>query len=277
MSSVRTGMSSTADEWPAPRFWSRQFYYPATRNQNIFDLVFGLVLPIISFVADPIVFRAAGFYGEVIFVERQLFAYSGAAIAISTLSLWLWRGSRLSAKLCAALAGVMAAASVAALIVGILLLPFSIYFLFASISDLSFTAEVLGLAPIFMGFVCGRNAYRAYRSAGHSDPGLRRWKPMSLGFLLAIGLPTQLQSHQSTTVSAALASMKSAEQVEREAAASRLIDYPLCLSYCTVALYDAYRATTDEGERAALSSAHEAFTGESIETRIQREKRFTDL
>src|SRR6059036_1217018 len=46
-----------------PRFWKRQFLGPATTPQIIFDVVFGIVGPVLCFVFDPVVFRG-DFLGE---------------------------------------------------------------------------------------------------------------------------------------------------------------------------------------------------------------------
>lgn len=46
-----------------PRFFKRQFASQRTEAQDAFDITFGIVLPILVLVADPIVFKG-GFLGE---------------------------------------------------------------------------------------------------------------------------------------------------------------------------------------------------------------------
>ena len=67
-----------------PRFWKRQFLGPATTPQIIFDVVFGIVGPVLCFVFDPVVFRG-DFLSEPLYADYQLFAYLVSSIEISVL------------------------------------------------------------------------------------------------------------------------------------------------------------------------------------------------
>src|ERR1051326_927378 len=55
---------SESMESPVPvvreRFWSRQFSTTITSRQKIFDLVVGVVIPILLVIFDPVVFRSTG-------------------------------------------------------------------------------------------------------------------------------------------------------------------------------------------------------------------------
>jgi len=43
-----------------PGFWDKQFTVQATESQMIFDVIFGVALPIFCFLMDPAVFTSAG-------------------------------------------------------------------------------------------------------------------------------------------------------------------------------------------------------------------------
>jgi hypothetical protein len=74
-------------------FFSRQFRPGRTKSQVIFDVVFGVVGPILCFTADPIVFKSSWLgLGEALFSEYQLFAYLVSTLANSHIdSLALFR------------------------------------------------------------------------------------------------------------------------------------------------------------------------------------------
>ena len=78
-----------------PGFWQRQFKGPRTSNQTIFDVAFGIVLPLFCFKFDPLVFT--GGVGEGPLLENyQLFAYMFSGLEMVALAFWLVRGLRSS-------------------------------------------------------------------------------------------------------------------------------------------------------------------------------------
>lgn len=109
-----------------------------TWGQLVFDIVFGVLLPIGCLIADPIVFRAG--LGDPLFGRYALFAYMVVGSAIFALIFWLlWRG------LPAFLAGFFLADAIFALMLGVVLLPFSAM-------GLAIGIGVLGFSP-FLTFV----------------------------------------------------------------------------------------------------------------------------
>src|SRR5947209_19244116 len=72
-------------------FWRRQFSDSFTRGQVIFDVMFGVVLPILCFLLDPIVFKG-GLIGEPDLVQFRALAYLMSGLAIVALALWLATG-----------------------------------------------------------------------------------------------------------------------------------------------------------------------------------------
>ena len=68
-------------------FWIRQFEPVPTRSQELFDGIFGVILPILCFVADPIVFRG-GFFGGPMLEGYQVLAYLVSTIEIGVFIVW---------------------------------------------------------------------------------------------------------------------------------------------------------------------------------------------
>lgn len=134
-------------------FWRRQFQSEATLKQKIFDWVFGIVLPVLCVIADPIVFKGAFSHKGALLGEYKPFAYLLSFVSIVLMMLFLLFGRKLK-WFNAMLAGLFLVGSSVCLIVGVLLLPFSLL-------GLIFLVGALGFTPLFSAFVYARNAVRA--------------------------------------------------------------------------------------------------------------------
>jgi len=140
-------------------FWRRQFKSDFTRGQKKFDWIFGVVLPVVCFYFDPIVFRD-GVTGpsQAILGKFAPFAYVLSFTAIMANMAWLLWGERLK-WLNAPLSGLFAIGSLAAFTIGIVLFPFSVLGLFFMFIG------ALGFTPLFTSFVLLRNSIRTFRTA----------------------------------------------------------------------------------------------------------------
>ena len=163
-------------------FWRRQFGAQVTRKQRRFDVAFGLVLPVLCFVFDPIVFRewfsdAPGLLGR-----WQFYAYTISALEMVALAAWLFKANG-GGRPPAALGGMLLAGGFFSLLVGVVLLPFSLLGLILFVG-------VFGFTPFFTAVVYLRNGWRA-ANPGRSGDGLRAGAAaaFALGFVLALGAP----------------------------------------------------------------------------------------
>ncbi len=116
-------------------FWQRQFAPKASLVQIVFDVAAGILLPILCLVADPIVFRARSF-GSPLLGNYALLAYFAIGMAFLALALWL-----LCHRPASVFAGLLGAGAFFALLLGVVLLPFSMLGLFAA------GLGLLGLSP----------------------------------------------------------------------------------------------------------------------------------
>lgn len=137
-------------------FWRRQFTGTATSKQTKFDWLFSVILPVICFAFDPIVFRSEG---------DLLYRFAPVAVPLSYTAimgtmLWLLIGKRLG-RLNTWLSGIFAICAVVSLAIGVVLFPFSAVGMFIIIGFLGYT-------PLLMSFSLFRNAVRSYRAAGTS-------------------------------------------------------------------------------------------------------------
>ena len=74
-----------------PRFWRRQFGKTVTNRQRFYDWAFGVVMPVICFAFDPIVFKNGGD----LLGKYTVFAYMLSFASIMTTMAWLIWGDRL--------------------------------------------------------------------------------------------------------------------------------------------------------------------------------------
>ena len=137
-------------------FWRRQFRQRPTRSQTIFDWLFGVVMPTICVVADPVVFRGNLFNGALLGQFRP-FAYLLSFTCILAMAAWLIWGERLR-WIASPVAGLFLLGSGISLLVGIVIFPIS---LLGSI----ILVGTLGFTPLLSSIVYARNGIRTYRAA----------------------------------------------------------------------------------------------------------------
>ncbi len=152
-------------------FCRRQFQVEATKNQKIFDWMFGAILPVICFTFDPLVFKGNG----ALIGNYKSFAYLLSFISVMAISAWLIWGSKLK-WLNAILAGIFGLSGVISLIIGICIFPISLLGLIVLIGALGFT-------PLFTSIVFLRNAVRAFHAA---KPFLEKRVLVSTALLCAL-------------------------------------------------------------------------------------------
>jgi hypothetical protein len=184
---------------PRPRFCRRQFDDNPTRGQFRFDIAFGLVVPVLCFAFDPIVFHGGAFTDEGVYHRFRLFAYAASAIEMATLACWLFLVRQFPTWSRPA-GGVLAAGAFFSFAVGVAILPLSIIGLvFAGIG-------ALGFIPFVTAIVYLRNARRALRLNRANAP-VRGGAAaaFAFGLALALGAPAVSQRVATRVVNSARA------------------------------------------------------------------------
>lgn len=168
---------------PARGFWRRQFAESVTPRQRQFDITFGLILPVVCFVFDPVVFQGwledgDGFYGR-----WRSYAYTVSALEVVALAAWLLRAGG-AGRPPAALGGVLVAGGLFSFVVGVAILPLSL------VGLLFFFVGVFGLIPFPTAIIYLRNGWRAAAlGRPDGDVGWREAAEFALGFVFALGAP----------------------------------------------------------------------------------------
>ena len=168
---------------PRLGFWRRQFAESVTPRQRQFDIAFGIVLPILCLVFDPVVFRewdtdVGGFY-----TRWRSYAYTVSTLEMVALAAWLLRAGG-AGRPPAALGGVLVAGGLFSFAVGVAILPFSLLGL------IFFFVGVFGFIPFPTAVIYLRNGWRA-AALGRSNDDMvwREAAEFALGFFFALGAP----------------------------------------------------------------------------------------
>jgi hypothetical protein len=165
---------------PRMSFGRRQVAGEPTVPQIVFDVLFGLLLPVPCLVLDPLVFRADGAIRGGVLSAWALPAYLFIGMQILMLGAWLLVGGR-TARGAAWFAGPLAAGGIVAGLVGIAILPFTAI-------GLLFLIGALGFIPFLTSFVYLRNALRA-RARGRAYAGASTTLALMLAGLVCAVLP----------------------------------------------------------------------------------------
>lgn len=251
----------TADQPSAlarPGFWKRQFMGPATTPQIIFDVVFGVVGPVLCFVFDPIAFRGH-FMGRPLYANFQIFVYLVSAIGIVVLYAWLFLGKRLSFGH-TVVSGILFGCAILSATIGIVILPLSLLGLMVGIG-------IFGFTPFATSLVYFRNAFRAARSSSE------RFNRLRIGVVLlvsvpALGLPGLLSFAIHEWAAQSVDEIIHGDSQHAAYATQKLKP----LRYFTLPeldkLVNAYHREDNPSHKQRLKDSYHAITGADIEARI---------
>lgn len=267
---IDRGSDGRAAENPA--FLRRQFLPPTTYAQTAFDVLFGIVAPILCFVFDPIVFRSAEF-GPPLFPNYQGFVYLVSGIEILLLSVWLVWGRHLQPATRIA-GGVLMSGAIVSGVIGLVLLPFSLL-------GLSLGIGALGFIPFLTALVYLRNAKSAFQSArssklsGLSTQALELrsldgtgWVGATLiGFVLILGPPAALSITASMFVSQAMGAVISADTRQADLAIDEIQYLQFFAQPEIDRLVLAYEEAKEPSLKEELKRRYLKLTGNDIEER----------
>jgi hypothetical protein len=248
----------------AQGFWQRQFDDAPTPAQRKFDVTFGILMPVLCFVCDPVVFRGWLMGGRGLYQQYQFYAYTVGALEMVALCAWLFAAGR-AGRRPAALAGMLLGGGLFSFLVGFAILPYSV------VGLLFLLVGAFGFVPFLTAFVYLRTGWRAAGAvgrAGQGSPGLAA-AALACGFLFALGAPAATHVSVKNEVAAALADVREGTELSPE----RLRALRLAGAASGPAAYDElvweYRGESDPARRARLAKAYAEITaGGDIKQRL---------
>ncbi|MCB9136528.1 MAG: hypothetical protein H6636_13970 [Anaerolineales bacterium] len=152
-----------------PKFWERDFNYDHNKKYKRFDMIWGILWPIIAILIDPGLFRSGlvgqgGLLGGI-----RLFVYLGIVMSVLTLVVWMLYYQHMK-KFEGLFAGIFFTASLFTFVIQILMLPFVLFALISSIYSygIGLIFALLGILPFLTGLVYLRNGMVAtHRARAH--------------------------------------------------------------------------------------------------------------
>jgi hypothetical protein len=233
---------------------------PRTAAQLTFDLVFGIFAPIACFIFDPIVFQSV-IGGAPLLPEYQTITYLISGFEIAVLCFWLVfrEGPELQN---AVIGGALFLGGSFCLVIGIVLLPFSVMGLLVGIG-------VFGFIPFLTAIVYLRNGLRCLRANKGSDL-FTRAAGIICGAIVVLGLPGflawQIRSAATRSVDEIV---QAADPVRAADATHRLIVLRFLTSAELDRIVQAYVSETDVQRKELLRSSYREITGIDIESRVR--------
>lgn len=243
-------------------FWKSQFGPNRTSAQDKFDVLFGLILPIVCLLADPLVFKSVPAFGPAILEDYQLFAYLMCTVEMGFFLAWRTFPTKMNA-FAPLFAGVFLIGACFSTLIGLAMLPVTLLTVLLVIG-------LLGLLPFFSAFVYLRNAVRAIRTQPNHSPLLfRLWLAVMSGLFVIVPLIFATVCAE-RSISASVDTMIYGSNTQAETAANRLKWFRFIpLKECN-RLALAYGREWDDEKKAVLSRAYWELTGEDIDLRQRR-------
>ena len=223
-------------------------------------MIFGVVLPIFFLVIDPIVFQG-GFFGEQPILGRfKLFAYLFCGLQIGVFLCWRAMPRHL-APAAGLIGGILLAGALFSFIVGVLMLPLSLFALIILIG-------IVGFTPFLTAFVYLRTGIRAMKAQQRNPIFGSRFLMAMLTGLLAVALPALVSFQISLHVSAAMNQLLYGNEIQAQVALNRLKWLPVRSTNSTQMIMVAYREETDPKKKDVLKRYYKELTGEDIESQF---------
>jgi len=263
-------------------FWARQIAPEVTRRQIIFDVLFGVIGPVVCLVV------ASGIFGSVYFLagalaNLQVFTYLGAGIGMIALVFWLALGRRLEHGQ-GFLAGILLLVALFAGLLDLLLVPLSLCGLVYIIGILPnikelylFIFPMLGLVASPAAFVYLRNGLRALHSSEKDLPKMERMGiplPLIGGVLLVVMVPALAQWRATRIVNSAMHDILQGQGQAAQAGIETIRNAFWCSDFCADAIIPEYLREDEASRREYLAGAYRLLTGKDIQRQIQN--RFGD-
>ena len=242
-------------------FWKKQFGPNRTERQDVFDVTFGLVLPVMVLVADPIVFKSFPIFGPAYLEDYQLFAYVVSTVEMGFFLVWRTFPQKVN-WLAPLFAGVFLAGGCFSLLIGIAMLPLTLW------AALLFIG-LLGLIPFASAFVYFRNGIRAMRAQANL-PLASRITTATFSGVLVISSLIFASAWIESSISASIGTVIYGNAIEAEAATNRLKCFRFIPLKETNRRANAYGNEWDEKKKAALARLYWEITGEDADVGLGR-------
>ena len=210
----------------------------------------------ICLVLDPLVFQG-GFFGERPLLARfQLFAYLFCGLQIGIFLCWRTLARHL-APAAGLIGGVLLAGALFSLVVGVLILPLTLFGLIILIG-------IVGFTPFLTAFVYLRTGIRALRAQQTNVLFESRFLLAVMAGFLSAAMPILISYQVSTTISTAMDQIIYGDAQEARVAIDRLKWLPVPSTELRLIVL-AYSRETNSEKKNVLKRYYKELTGEDID------------
>jgi hypothetical protein len=250
-----------------PGFWKRQFNAEPTIRQRVFDVIFGIIAPILALIFDPVVFKGIGncIAPSALLGGYSVFAYTAIGLGTLWFLVWTIAGTRLS-PLSALFSGVFLIGAMFALGIGVLVLPFSLF-------GLTIIIGLLGFLPFVTALIYLRTSYQALHVAREKSQSTPRIiASAAFGVILILSLPVLAWQQTTKIISAntdAIADFSN-QQDQTDAIETLKRLNRTCRGLCAPQIAATFMSASDENTRqiTQLESAYFQITGHTTSLRV---------
>jgi hypothetical protein len=244
-------------------FWRRECPAMLTRRQSLFDVIFGILLPLFCFYFDFGLVRSSG---ELL--HWQLIQFSGlgpwiyalSGLVILTLILWLAVENQINSIVRAGLSGVLFAGGIVSTAIGVMIsLPFIAFGAF-------FLVVLVGFVPFFTGFVYVRNGLRALGIFNFEVNRVPRIAIAVFSLFIAFGVPSVVQWKVSASINQSFAEIVDLNSASIDAPLARIKLFQLLIDPDPI--IQQYQEESNTMRKERLGRVYKEIAGEDIERRI---------
>ncbi len=267
------------------RFFVRQFTPPTSPCQIIFDIAFGILLPLVILIIDPVILKTGWPWQTIgtsltLFGRVRVFIYSLIGLGFAALLLsFLIKDHFPKAR--AGLVGIFALGANLSFWTGFFLLilttplaamlivEFSEIDSHLSQSDLEILLGILaaffsGLAMLPISFVYIRNSLRAFIQSIHALKWYQILLSILIGVVILLALPAGFQAGSELYVTYMMSRLIS-DRESKDIVAIRAMQAAVwCQAYCYEDLAQAYMDADSDAEKERLSALYQAITGQDL-------------
>jgi hypothetical protein len=250
--------SSEADASDTQGFWAYHFSCVNTKKRRVFDVLFGIIVPILCFVFDPMVFGSSGNPRLKLryFSELKFLVYFFCALSIINLLVWLVFEKKLT-KYGNIFGGLLWSSSIGAFLIGVLILPITLF-------GLLFLIGVFGFIPFVTAFVYLRNGAHAFQSTTRPLNYFGTIATLILCASFMFGVSTLVHLKCNTMLAQSLQLIVTDEPTE---SAIRVVKY-LASTEDADAIVWAYSKEKNPKQRGRMGIAYYKITGNDIQIRL---------
>lgn len=233
-------------------------HFPPFHKTVAFDIIFGIVGPILCLLFDPVVFRTTivGGMGGPVLGGVMILAYVSFIIQFTALAIWLTYRRPSSF-----LSGILWGGACLSAIIGIALIPISL------LGTLFMGIGLLGFTPFVTAIVYRRNAIAAWPDDSSETEKPKQTGLAFFGAALACAIPVFAQIVVGGKLEQATQLVLSDNAEEADRAVAVIKRYRLLANLDS--LVHAYGSESNDKKRERLAAVYQEIVGDDIQVRWQ--------